>query len=252
MEPPDPPYCEAYPAIVAANLPARWRDGFRRGEWYDEKERLVGQFELEKLTIATLELSYQDYCRQGEKWVRASFSMDESPKVIRRARLVIICPGCTGLKPSLHLVDEAWRCRECHGLTTRASLLTKNQKKILKRDRLRREVFTGSPPMRAIPAYERKRIQLMIVQDDLDKFGVDTLPPQFQERISLRWPEPDMVQEELDLDERAEIAPRKGRARKLPVMRADFANFPSEWSVPSGAGPGGEYGALSVPMPRKR
>lgn len=223
-EPLEPPYCEAYPAIVAAHLPPRWRDGFRRGEWYDEHNRLAGQFELEKLTIATLELAYLDYRYMRHGWVRTSFSMDAAPRPVRRMRTAFICPACTQLEPSLYLADDAWRCRECHRLTTRASLLTRDQKKILKRDRLRIEIGEG-PPMRAIPSFERKRIQLMIVEHDLEKVGLDALPPQFEERISLRWPTPDMVQEELDPDERAEIAPRKGRVGKLPPIRPDFANF---------------------------
>ena len=55
--------------------------------------------------------------------------------------------------------------------------------------------------------------------------GIDALPLHLQERISLHWPAPDMIQEELEPEERAEIAPRKWHVRKLPLMRADFADF---------------------------
>lgn len=227
MGAPDPPYCEAYLALIAANLPPRWRDGFRRGEWYDEEDRLAGQFELEKLTIATLDLAYQDYRDHGSQWIRASFSMDEV-QAVRRWQAVIICPNCTQAKPSLYLVDEHWRCRDCHKLTTLVSLLTRDQKKVVKRDRLRLQVFGGIPP-RAIPAFERKRIQLMILEDDLQQAGVNALPPPLRDRISLHWPKPDMIQEELEPEERAEIAPRKCRPSKVLPMRADFAEFPSKW-----------------------
>ena len=223
MAAPDPPYCEAYPALLAANLPPRWRDGYRRGEWYDEAGRLAGQFELEKLTIATLDLAYQDYRDHGPQWTRASFSMDEV-RAVRRWQAVIICPACSQMKPSLYLVDEHWRCRDCHKLTTLVSLLTSVQKKIVKRDRLRLEVFGGIPP-RAIPAFERKRIQLMILEHDLQQAGLNALPPQLLDRISLHWPKPDMVQEELEPEERAEIAPRKWRPYKARPMRKDFADF---------------------------
>ena len=227
MAAPDPPYCEAYPALVAAHLPPRWRDGFRRGEWYDEQGRLAGQFELQNLTIATLDLAYQDYRDNGPQWIRTSFSMEEV-RAVRRRQAVIICPACKQAKPSLYLVKQFWRCRGCHGLTTLVSLLTKDQKKVVKRDRLRIEVRGGSPPSRAIPAFERKRIRLMILEDDLQRAGVDALPPPLRDRISLHWPKPDMIQEELEPEERAQIAPRKWRPYKVRPMRADFADFPSQ------------------------
>ena len=227
MAAPDPPYCEAYLALIAANLPSRWRDGFRRGECYDEEYRLAGQFELEKLTIATLDLAYQDYRDHGSQWIRASFSMDQV-RAVRRWQAVIICPACSQMKPSLYLVDEHWRCRDCHKLTTLVSLLTSVQKKIVKRDRLRLEV-SGGIPLRAIPAFERKRIQLMILEDDLQQAGVNALPPPLRDRISLHWPKPDMIQEELEPEERAEIAPRKWRPYKARPMRADLADLPSQW-----------------------
>jgi hypothetical protein len=225
MAPTNATYCEAYPGLIAANLPPRWRDGHRRGEWYDEENHLAGQFELEKLTIATLDLAYQDYRDQGDEWVRASFAM-HSVRAVRREQATIICSGCNKFKPSLYLVDEKWRCRECHGLCTLLSLLTKDERKILKRDRLRIEVRGGSPlPIRAIPAFERKRIKLMMLEDELQQAGVDALRPHLRERLTLHWPEPDMIQEELEPEERAEIAPRKWRPYKVKPMRADFANF---------------------------
>lgn len=233
MEPPNPPYCEAYPALAAANLGPRWRDGFRRGEWYDEKGRLAGQFELGQVTSATLELSYQDYRYQRTEWIPVRFSLLTSPRPSRRLQAAIMCPRCLAAKASLYLVDCIWACRECHNMVTFVTLLTKVQRKIVNRDRLRIEVHGGPKPARATPTYEKKRIKLMILDAELKQLGLDALPPDLQGRIILYWPDGD-GQEELEPEERAEIAPRKDHARKLPIMRADFADFgiqKSYWSI---------------------
>lgn len=193
-----PPYREAYPALNVIGARRAWRDGQRVCEWHDERLELVARMELVRWTDTVLDITCEWVDDRERQRSRVMFDILHRLSLKDRLLPNAACPACRELVPTLYLVRGEWRCAGCHGLTTRATLLTPREKMLLQVRRLYAEVKGRAPPVRGFRTWDRKRLKLAMLMERLGKDEVAEMSEHVRAQVTACWVEHPFDAEEDD------------------------------------------------------
>lgn len=150
---PKPP-AEAYPALDAATLEARFRTGERYCEWtYDDT--IVGHVFLKAVTEHSISFSSHFrgfahiYPTSGIQLVQLAGRQSKNV-----SRPWFVCKGCNTARSKLFLVRGEWGCRVCFALEYRSTREGSLARLWREKDKLSLRLGAGRPKRMRVGTYE--------------------------------------------------------------------------------------------------
>lgn len=187
-EPITPTYREGHPAMTMTGMRNAWAEDIRERQWHNERLDLVALLEILEWRPSYAEVFCEwvgaDGKLQGQRLI---IDLLKRPTMTGRWKVDAFCPGCRAAVPTLYLVEGEWKCAGCHKLVPLASLMNDAEKFLERYRRLYREVNGREPPTRGFRTWDRKRIDLQMMEKRTLYGMITQMPPHLRARVAGEW-----------------------------------------------------------------
>lgn len=155
-------YCEAYCRLPVAALYQAFDVGHGRLVWRDSAKSVIGSGQVVSRFDNVMHVSFEHRASGAVEAYAGEIGVEIVLKDagLRRREAYALCPGCRRPVKQLIAKEHGWKCRTCHGLVNRSSLLRDNARLTEKVERLEGKIGGGRPKGMHNATYERLVAQL--------------------------------------------------------------------------------------------